>query len=274
MKIGDSVKVLNVFPTLRTVGSSSGVEATVFSNAFSLGLARNFAVIGSVEHISTVGPRKACMLEVLGGTTTYASPTAFTSIGGCTVMASGATQTKVNYARVCIRGTCSKVSATMVIDGVTFSVIPAGGGGVDSSIVVKSTIASVVVPKLATCIEAMCTNLDAAYYTAGVTSGPGYVDIRGKDGNYVFDIKSSVIQTEANTDGCGILCSRSAMYEFSAAEVIAKSTLPYTQVAFRMGTTGTVARMSAQLICGDERYNPRINIARDQMNTVSTAYST
>lgn len=275
LKVGDKIKAYDLFPTLRTVGSSSGREATIFSSPMPLGMGRDYAILVDVEHVSTVGPRAPVEVELLAGTATYASPTAYTSVGGMTVMASGATLTGVNYARVAIQGTCTKVGiagATLVIDGSTFNL---AFGGADSSVLVECTAASVTMQKLSSCINRCCTNLVATYYSAGVTTGPAYVDIRPKNGDYVFDITSSSIQNAASVDAIGIIAAKSAMYEFKSDEVAAKSTAKnYDRFAVRLQTTGTVARLGAQVLVSGARYTPNIKIDRAQLGTVSTLHST
>lgn len=272
-KIGDDVRVQDLFPSHKTPGSSGSREATVFGAPFALGMDREYAIVVNVGHVSSVGPREAVTAELLCGTTTYASPTAYTSVGGFTVCASGATQTQVNYARVNITGTATKVGtafAGIAIDGTTFTF----SATADSSVVVHTTDCSNAMAKLATCIKGRCTHLDATWYSAGVTTGPAYCEIYPRDGNRTFNITSTSIPVAASADGVGVLVSRSAMFEFKQEDIQQLSTVRYTHAAVRFNSTGTVCNFGGVLIAGGSRFKPNINISRGQLSTVSSAYTT
>lgn len=270
-KIGDQVRLHPLFGALKPRGSSSGVEATVFSDPISMREYSEAAVMLTVNEVSSVTARNKVEAKILGGTTTYASPTAYSSIASSfTVCASGATQTKLHFARITISGTATKAAAqTIIIDGTTFTM----SATADSSIVVHTTNCSLAVAKLATCIQGMCTHLNATYYSAGVTTGPAHVEIWSRDGDRTFNVTSTSVYPGASADGLGLSFSRSAMYEFKAEDLYAASTVGYTHFVVRVNTTGTVHDVEGVAVLGDARYRPNIVIARGQMGTVSTAYS-
>lgn len=273
-KVGDLVRVQDLFPTQKALGSSLTREATVWSAPFKIDQARDYAAVINIQHVSSVGPRQQIKGKLCVSTGNVGA-TAFTTVANSTfnICASGATQTKVNWARITMTGTITKITSAytgIIIDGTTFTF----NDTAHSSVSVHSTSGSVACAKLATSISGMCTYLETTYYWTGTATGPAIVEMWPKDGDRTFNIKTTSIEPGASADGLGIVVGRSAVLEFKAADIRNLSTLDYTHVAIKITSTGTVYKLGGVLLAADNRYKPDINIARYQLATVSSAYST
>lgn len=273
-KVGDLVRVQDLFPSLQDMGSSVLRKATVWSAPFKLDKARDYAAVINIQHLSSIGPRQQVKGKLCVSTGNV-SATAFTTVANSTfnICASGATQTKVNYAEIHMTGTFTKMTSLytgIIIDGTTFTF----NDTAHSSVSVHTTSGSVVCAKLATSISGMCTYLETSYYWLGAATGDAVVTIRPKDGDRTFNITSTSIFPAANSDGPGIIVGRSAVLEFKASDIRNLSTLDYTHAAIKITSTGTVSRIGGVLLAVDNRYTPNLNIDRYQLATVSSAYST
>ncbi len=277
LKIGDQIRIQPAIgPSFDN--SATVAAATLWGMPVAMSFANNYAAQVSVRDMSTLAMRVPLIAKLCVGTTTFASPTAYATVAGSswTVCASGSTQTGLSYARVVMGGSGTEVAATLIIDGTTFTM---GFGGADSSIRVETTLCSLTMAKLTTCIKGMCTHLDATYVMYGNTTGPIHVNIWPKDADRTINITSSGLTPAAGDVAVGLqVVSRSAMFEFKADELrtimSTVSTLAYDHMAIKLTAVGaSVANVSGNFIFGDERYNPHINIARSQLGTVSTAYS-
>jgi len=286
-KIGDVVKVKDLFAGLKDPGASAAAPAqaaTIFSAPHHLGYAREYGAVFNVLHVSSVGPRQNVSAKLLLGTTTYAGPTAYSSIGGLssfTICASGATQTQVNYAQIIMTGTATKIT-TATNDGIQLGVAGTTksinfSATADSSILVHCTDCSNGAATLSTAIRNIFPSLDSTYYALGTTTGPAVVSIWHKDGE-VFDITSTGVYPGASADNLGIVVGKSMLYEFKAEDVqgaitATGTTLKYDHFVFRVNSTGTVVKIGGSLLCGEPRYH-KIGISRNQAATVSSAHTT
>lgn len=286
-KIGDVVGVHGMFAGYKDHGASAAapaVAATMFSAPFPLWEANEYAGVFNVLHVSSVGPREAVHAKLLLGTTTYASPTAYSSIGGLssfTICASGATQTQVNYAQIIMTGTATKIT-TATNNGIAIATTNTTSKTInfsataDSSILVHCTDCSNGAAKLSTAIRNCFPNLDSTYFALGTTTGPAIVEVWHKDGK-TFNITSTGIYPGASADNLGVIVGKSFVYEFKSEDINAAisatgSTVQYDHFVFRTKSTGTVARINGVVLTGGRRFG-KVDIARGQAATVSYAHS-